>query len=168
MNGKGPSLLGRISSQDLRGSQCTAKILWGTYSTIRHADVSRGGAQPFGTTGNTRACSIHRMGSTYCACAKKWQKEHIHLWWFKLTVNQVSRPDRYPIPKIVDLLAKLSGGKMFMKLDMRQAYHQLLLDEESKQYVVVNTPKGLFKYNHLPFGVSLALGIFQWVMESIL
>ena len=87
---------------------------------------------------------------------------------FKLTVNQASRLDRYPIPNIEDLLAKLSGGKMFTKLDMRQAYQQLLLDEESKQYVVVNTPKGLFKYNRLPFGVSSAPVIFQRVMESIL
>ena len=38
---------------------------------------------------------------------------------FKLTVNQASRLDRYPIPKIKDLLARLSGGKTFTKLDMR-------------------------------------------------
>ena len=50
---------------------------------------------------------------------------------FKLTVNQASKLDRYPIPKIEDLLAKLAGGKLFTKLDMSQAYQQLLLDEES-------------------------------------
>ena len=48
---------------------------------------------------------------------------------FKLTVNKVARLDRYPIPRIEYLLAKLAGGKQFSKLDMSQAYQQLLLDE---------------------------------------
>lgn len=52
---------------------------------------------------------------------------------FKLTVNQASRLNKYPIPKIEDLCAKLAGGKLFTKLDMRQAYQQLLLDDASKQ-----------------------------------
>ena len=41
---------------------------------------------------------------------------------FKMTVNQASKLDRYPIPKIEDLFSKLSGGKTFSKLDMSQAY----------------------------------------------
>ena len=87
---------------------------------------------------------------------------------FKLTVNKVARLDRYPIPRIEDLLTKLAGGKRFSKLDMSQAYQQLLLDESSRQYVVINTHKGLFRYSRLPFGVSSAPGIFQRVMENLL
>ena len=63
---------------------------------------------------------------------------------FKLTVNQASKLDRYPIPKVEDLFAKLAGGKAFTKLDMSQAYQQLLLDEESRKYAVINTHRGLF------------------------
>ena len=44
---------------------------------------------------------------------------------FKLTVNRVSKLDRYPNPKIDDLFAKLSGGVLFSKLDLSQAYQQL-------------------------------------------
>ena len=69
---------------------------------------------------------------------------------FKVTVNQVSRLDRYPIPRVEDLLSKLAGGKWFTKLDMSQVYQQLKLDESSRQYVVINTHKGLFCYTHLP------------------
>ncbi len=87
---------------------------------------------------------------------------------FKATVNQVSKLDKYPIPKIEDLFANLAGGKAFTKLDMSQAYQQLLLDEESRKYVVVNTHRGLFRYNRLPFGISSAPGIFQRVMECLL
>ena len=87
---------------------------------------------------------------------------------FKQTINPVSKLDRYPIPKIEDLFASLAGGQSFTKIDLSQAYQQLLLDDESKQYVVINTHRGLFRYTRLPFGVSSAPGIFQRVMESIL
>ena len=87
---------------------------------------------------------------------------------FKQTVNQASKLDRYPIPRIEDLFAQLAGGKLFTKLDISQAYQQLVLEEESREYVVINTHRGLFRYNRLPFGVSSAPGIFQRVMESLL
>ena len=87
---------------------------------------------------------------------------------FKLTVNRASKLDKYPIPKIEDLFAQLAGRRSFSKLDMSQAYQQLVLDEESREYVVINTHRGPFRYNRLPFGVSSAPGIFQRVMESVL
>ena len=86
---------------------------------------------------------------------------------FKLTVNQASKLDKYPIPKIEDLFAQMAGGKFFTKLDMSQAYQQIVLEEELHEYVVINTHRGLFRYNRLPFGVSSAPGIFQRVMESV-
>ena len=45
---------------------------------------------------------------------------------------------------------------------------QIPLDEESKKIVVINTHKGLFAHNHLPFEVSAAPAIFQRTIESIL
>ncbi len=87
---------------------------------------------------------------------------------FKMTINQASKLDRYPIPRVEDLLATLAGGKTFSKLDMSQAYTQLPLEEKSKDLTVINTHKGLFRYTRLPYGVSSAPGIFQRVMEGLL
>ena len=87
---------------------------------------------------------------------------------FRVTVNQVSKLDKYPIPKIDDLFAKLAGGRSFTKLDMSQAYQQLILDSESRKYTVINTHRGLFCYNRLTFGIFSAPGIFQRTMESLL
>ena len=86
----------------------------------------------------------------------------------RVTVNPVSKLDRYPIPKMADLFAKLSKGKYFTKLDLSHAYQQIPLDEESKRYVVVNTQKGLFRYTRLPFGVASAPAIFQRVIDNLL
>ena len=87
---------------------------------------------------------------------------------YSVMVNKASKLECYLIHKIDDLLTSLTGGVVFYKLDMSQAYQQLVLDESSKKYVVINTHKGLFRYNRLPFGVSSAPAVFQRVMESVL
>ena len=87
---------------------------------------------------------------------------------YKVTVNQAAKTDCYPLPRIDDLFASLAGGKAFSKLDLAHAYQQLQLDDESKKLVVINTHKGLFRYNRLPFGVSAAPAIFQRTIVGIL
>ena len=87
---------------------------------------------------------------------------------YRLTVNRASRLDAYPLPKVDELFAMLAGGKMFSKLDLQQAYLQLVLEDSSKQYTAINTHRGLFQYNRLPFGVSSAPGIFQRAMDNLL
>ena len=87
---------------------------------------------------------------------------------FKKTINRAAKVDKYPIPRIEDLLKKLAGGQKFTKLDMRQAYQQVLLEEESRSFVVINTHRGLFRYTRLLYGVSSAPGIFQRIMEGLL
>ena len=87
---------------------------------------------------------------------------------YKLTINQAAKTDTYPLPIIHDLFASLSGGMTFSKLDLAHAYQQIPLEEDSKQYVTVNTHKGLYRYNRLPFGVASAPSIFQRTMENIL
>ncbi|KAL5468918.1 hypothetical protein EMCRGX_G030070 [Ephydatia muelleri] len=65
---------------------------------------------------------------------------------------------------IDDVLASMTGAKVFSKLDLSHAY---LLEEESKEFVTISTHKGLFRYNLLPFGVAAAPAIFQRTMEGI-
>ena len=90
-----------------------------------------------------------------------WDRSSVRICGdFSVTVNPVSKLNRYPIPKMEDLFTRLSRGKHFSKLDLSQAYQQLPLEEDSKKYVVVNTHWGLFRYTRLPFGISSAPGIF--------
>ena len=87
---------------------------------------------------------------------------------YRTTVNQAAKLDPYPLPKIEDLFASLAGGRVFSKLDLSHAYLQVMLDEESRDLVTVNTHKGLFRFNRLPFGVASAPAIFQRIIEGIL
>ena len=79
---------------------------------------------------------------------------------YKLTVNKVSKLDGYPIPKLDDLYTKLVGGQTFTELDLSHAYEQMLVDENSKEFLTINTHKGLYRYNRLPYGVASAPGKF--------
>ena len=85
---------------------------------------------------------------------------------YKVTVNKVALPDSYPLPRIEDMFAMLGKGEKFSKLDLAHAYQQVPLDEKSKELATINTHKGLYRYNRLPFGVSAAPAIFT--MEGIL
>ena len=87
---------------------------------------------------------------------------------YKVTINQCVEKKVYPLPTTEDLFAQIAGGQIFSKLDMSQAYQQLTLDEDSKKLLVVNTPRGLFQYTRLPYGVSTTSAIFQSVMDRIL
>ena len=87
---------------------------------------------------------------------------------YKVTVNLAAKTDSYPIPRIEDLFASLSGGKNFSKVDLVSAYQQIVLDEESREYTTINTPKGLYQYTRLPFGVESAPAIFQRTFYKVL
>lgn len=87
---------------------------------------------------------------------------------YKVTVNQELEVDQYPLPKPDDLFATLAGGKKFTKLDLSQAYQQLILDGDSEKYLTINTHRGLYRYTRLPFGVASAPAIFQKTMDTVL
>ena len=87
---------------------------------------------------------------------------------YKLIVNQSTKVDQYPLHTAEGIFTSLSGGAKFSKLDLAHAYLQLYLDDKSKKLVTINTHRGLFEYNRLPFGVSTAPAIFQRTIDSLL
>ena len=48
---------------------------------------------------------------------------------YKLTINSVAKNEEYPLPRIEELFASVSGGKVFSKLDLSHTYLQFQLDE---------------------------------------
>ena len=87
---------------------------------------------------------------------------------YKVTINPALEVDQHPLPKPEEIFASSAGGQSFTKLDLLQAYQQLLLDEASKNLVTINTHLGLYRYTRLPFGVAAAPAIFQRTMDAVL
>ncbi len=86
---------------------------------------------------------------------------------YKMTTNKHMIDDRYPLPLIEEMFAELNGGKVFSKIDMRQAYNQIELTEDSKALLTWNTQRGLYRPNRLMFGIKVATSKFQRIMENI-
>ena len=77
------------------------------------------------------------------------------------TVNELSHMECYTLPRMVDIFSALSGGKLFMKLDLFQAYLLLEVDDSCNKLLTIFTHKGLFVYSRLPFGEACTLVIYQ-------
>ena len=69
---------------------------------------------------------------------------------------------------VSDVFQKLRGEKLFSKLDKKNACLQLLLEDESQQYVTINTHRGLYPYKRLPFGIAASPTILQRSIDVIL
>ena len=87
---------------------------------------------------------------------------------YKVTINPSLEVDQYPLSNPTDLYASLTGRQKFTKLDLSQAYQQLLLDEALLELTTITTHQGLYQYTRLPFGVASAPAIFQRTMDTIL
>ena len=83
-------------------------------------------------------------------------------------VNKMTVRNSYPLPRIDDLLDKMTGASIFSCLDLQQAYHQIRLNQDDIPKTAFTTPQGLYEYMVLPFGLSNAPSTFQAVINSIL
>lgn len=83
-------------------------------------------------------------------------------------VNQLTLPDRYPLPRIDDLIGKVSAARYLTTLDLSKGYHQIALTDETKPKTAFICHKGKYQYTRLPFGLCNAPSYFQKHMDLIL
>ncbi|KAJ1177271.1 hypothetical protein NDU88_002532 [Pleurodeles waltl] len=84
------------------------------------------------------------------------------------SVNQNIVVDMIPLSNINELLTLVKNRKFFSKLDLRSAYHQIRLHEDSKPLTAFVTTEGTFQFKRLPFGLASAARIFQRAMARVL
>jgi RNase H-like domain found in reverse transcriptase/Reverse transcriptase (RNA-dependent DNA polymerase)/Integrase zinc binding domain len=83
-------------------------------------------------------------------------------------LNAATVPDKYPVPYIADMAAKLAGSSMFTKLVHRKGYYQIPMTAEDIPKTAVITPFGLFYFTRMPFGLRNAGQSFQRLMDSVM
>ena len=74
----------------------------------------------------------------------------------------------HPLPKVDETLARLSGAKIFSKLDANSGFWQIPLSPSSRLLTTFIIPMGRYCFNKLPFGISSAPEHFQRRMSEIL
>ena len=83
-------------------------------------------------------------------------------------LNELTRKDRYPLPLIDEVLARLSRAQVFTKLDIRQAFHCIRMDPESEELTTFRTRYGSYKCKVLPFGLTNGPATYQRYMNDVL
>lgn len=68
---------------------------------------------------------------------------------YKVTIKSILDVDHYPLLLPDDLFATL---EYFSTLELSHAYNLLVLDDNTRQYMMINTHHGLYQYTQLPFG----------------
>ena len=84
---------------------------------------------------------------------------------YRVTVNPVMKVRQFPVPTDEDLFGTLTGGPVSPNCTCLGHISKFFFTTD---YVTMNTHKGLYQYNCLPFGVTSAPALFQEIMEKIL
>ena len=62
------------------------------------------------------------------------------------SLNEVTIKNKYPLPRIEDLLDQLRGTGVFTKIDLRSGYHQLRIRPSDILKMALITKYGLYEY----------------------
>lgn len=80
-------------------------------------------------------------------------------------VNKKLIADKFPLPRIETILENLGKAKWFSVLDLISGFHQIPLNEDSRDITSFSTDSGSFRFTRLPFGLSVSPNSFQRMMS---
>lgn len=83
-------------------------------------------------------------------------------------LNKQTIKNRYPLPRVDDLLDQLRHAKVFSKIDLKSGYNQVKIHPEHTHKTAFKTRYGHYEYLVMPFGLCNAPATFQQLMNDVL
>ena len=118
---------------------------WKRYSIIQRCELNW-------------ASPIHavKKSDDYCVCG-----------YFR-RLNAITKLDKYPLPALSTFNEQLAGCTVFSKVDLKQAFQQVCVDESSQEKTAIINTLGLYKFRRMPYGLKHATQCFQWNVHQLL
>lgn len=88
-----------------------------------------------------------------------------------LDMRQANRAivrEKHPVPTVEETLQEVSYAKVFSKLDLNMAFHQIQLHPDSRDITTFAAPNSLYRYKRLLFGVNMATEKFQQIVWQVI
>ena len=97
----------------------------------------------------------HKADGSLCICLNPHDLNKAIIW------------EHYTAPTLDEFTHKLSGAKVFSKLDAKDGFWSIQLDTPSSFLTTFNTHKGCCQFLHMPFGLKMSQDVFQMQMNQI-
>ncbi|CAB3999905.1 Hypothetical predicted protein [Paramuricea clavata] len=81
-------------------------------------------------------------------------------------LNEAIMRDHYPTPTLEEITPKLAGARVFSKIDARNGYWNVKLDDKSSYLTTFNTPNGRYRFLRMPFGLRMSQDVFQLKIDE--
>ena len=83
-------------------------------------------------------------------------------------LNSITSQINHPLPVIEDVLNNLHGSCIFSVLDLKKGFHQLEVEDSSKEKTAFSTEFGQFVWKRMPMGTRNSPSVFARVMDEVL